>query len=162
MIILQSERQTTVEISRLGRKPDLPVHIENDLVKYCTVMDQKYFGLSRRDLKKLAFQLAVRNNISSFRFSRDKQSAGKKWLRNFLIRHPQLSFRCPQLISIARAQGFTKENVDAFFQILKPELDKVGHRSNRVFNVDETGITTVQHKSSKVLNNSFFTFVKIN
>ena len=35
--------------------------------------------------------------------------------------------------------------------VLKPELVKINFKPNQIYNVDETGITVVQHKSEKVL-----------
>lgn len=125
----------------------LPEKLEAELVKYCKKMDHNYFGLRRRDVRTLAWQLAMRNNIDH-PFSNEK--AGKKWLKLCLQRHPELRFRQPQAISVARAQAFTEENVAKFFSILKPELEKVQFRPNRVFNVDETGITVVQHRLQQV------------
>lgn len=130
----------------LGRKPILPVELEDELVEYCMNMECSYYGLTARDLKRMAFQLAIRNNIAN-PFSKDKKSAGRKWLRLFFKRHPALSLRKPQPLSLARIQGFSKDNVDKFFNVLKPELEKVKFSAARVFNVDETGVTTVQHKS---------------
>lgn len=133
----------------LGRRPVLPKFLEEELANYCVLVDQRYFGLRRRDIRSLAYQLAIRNGLKH-PFSSEKTSAGKKWLRCFLRRHPMLSFRKPQSITVARAQAFTRENVNRFFDILKPELEKIEYRPNRVFNVDETGVTVVQHTPEKV------------
>ncbi|CAH2006682.1 unnamed protein product [Acanthoscelides obtectus] len=67
-------------------------------------------------------------------------------------RHPKLSFQKPQGISAARVKGFTKENVQAFFNLLGSVLPKVGFNPAAIYNVDETGITTVQHKHVKVIS----------
>lgn len=49
----------------------------------------------------------------------------------------------PQAISAARGQGFNAESVARFFE---KERDKNNYLPHRLFNVDETGITVVQHK----------------
>jgi hypothetical protein len=54
-------------------------------------------------------------------------------------------------VSAARIHGFTQENVYQFFSILEPEMVNIKFFPNRIFNVDEMSITTVQHKSSKVV-----------
>jgi hypothetical protein len=54
-------------------------------------------------------------------------------------------------VSAARTHGFTRENVDQFFSILEPEMVDIKFSPNSIFNVDETGITIVQQKSSEVL-----------
>ena len=137
--------------SRLGRKPTFPMNIEEQLVAYCLEMDKRFYGLTALDIRKLAFQLAIRNKIPC-PFPRDKGAAGKKWLRKFLQRHPNLAFRKPQGISSARVKGFTKENVQKFFDILEPALAKIKNNPSRVYNVDETGVTQVQSKHSRVIS----------
>lgn len=114
-------------------------------------MDQQYFGLRLKDIRYLAFELALRNNLNH-PFTKSRIIAGKKWLNGFLRRHPTLSIRTPQSISAARIKGFTKENVDKFFDIYESGLAKIKYSPNRVYNVDETGITVVQHKHSKIIS----------
>ena len=41
----------------LGRTV-LPSELENKLVEYCIIMDQKCYGLRHQDIKCVAFQLA--------------------------------------------------------------------------------------------------------
>jgi hypothetical protein len=43
----------------------------------------------------LAYQLAVRNGIKN-QFCKIYEKAGKKWLKNFLRRQPQISVRTPE------------------------------------------------------------------
>lgn len=113
-------------------------------------MEEKYFGLRAADIKILAYQLAIQNNINH-PFSNNTFMAGKKWLNNFLKRHPALALRKPEATSLARIKGFTKENVESFYTILGKELEKVNFNPCKVFNVDETGITIVQHKQTKII-----------
>ncbi|CAH2092167.1 unnamed protein product [Euphydryas editha] len=136
--------------AKMGRKPILPVELEEELVGYCLQMEKNYYGVTASDLKRMAFQLAIRNNIPH-PFSLTKKKAGKKWMKLFMARHPNLSFRQPQSLSRARVQGFTAENVKSFFAILKPELQKINFNPNKIFNVDETGISIVQHKVRKII-----------
>jgi hypothetical protein len=46
-------------------------------------------------------------------------------------------------------EGYT-ENI-ATFDIIEKEMKKIHFSSNRLLNVDETGITVVQHKTSRVI-----------
>jgi len=52
--------------------------------------------------------------------------------------------------SAARAMAFNKINVDKFFEILDKVQAENHFNESRIFNVDETGITTVQGTPSKV------------
>jgi hypothetical protein len=49
-------------------------------------------------------------------------------------------------------KGFTSENVARFFDISESELRKVNHPAHRIFSFDETRITRVQHRRSKVVS----------
>ena len=65
--------------------------------------------------------------------------------------YPELSFRQLESLSRACVQGFTPEHVKTFFNLLKPEMQKINYNPNKIFNVDETGISTVQYKVRKIL-----------
>jgi len=60
--------------------------------------------------------------------------------------------RTPEGISAARMKDFTSENLARFFDIYESELRKANHPVHRIFNVDKTGLTTVQHRHSKVVS----------
>ncbi|XP_046972346.1 uncharacterized protein LOC124539067 [Vanessa cardui] len=70
--------------------------------------------------------------------------AGEVWLRSFMKRHPVLSLRLPQPTSIARATSFNRINVQLYFQNYTSVVDKYKLQAKDIWNVDETGITTVQ------------------
>ncbi|XP_023011872.2 uncharacterized protein [Leptinotarsa decemlineata] len=135
---------------KLGRKATLPPELETDLADYVLHMEESGFGLTRRDIKLLAYQLAEKNNLTH-KFSKENQLAGKTWLRLFLKRHPELSFRRPTGTSIARLKGFNKENVDEFFKLLEEAMEKHNYLANNIYNVDETGITVVPSKMPEIL-----------
>ena len=98
----------------LGRKTVLHGELENKLVEYCIIIDQSYYGLRGQDIKRMVFQLAIRNGLKHL-FNQEHSEAGKKWLRSFLQRYPVISMRTPEGISAARVKGFTSENVARFF-----------------------------------------------
>jgi hypothetical protein len=102
--------------TKLGRKQVLPCEAEIDLAEHCFLMERKFFGLTMADVMRLTYQLAVRNGIKN-QFCKENEKAGRKWLKNFLRRHPQISVRTPEGLSLSRARGFTPESVAQFFQI---------------------------------------------
>lgn len=108
--------ESLVEVN-LGRKPVLTKEIEDLLVKYSLDMDTRFYGLRRKDITRMAFELALRNGLKH-PFSAEKMCAGKKWLRDFLKRHLQLSLRKPQGTSFARVKGFSPENVKRFLSCM--------------------------------------------
>ena len=44
----------------------LPSAIENKLLEYCIIKDQRYYGVRRQDVKRMVFRLAIRNGFDSF------------------------------------------------------------------------------------------------
>ncbi|KAK9685149.1 hypothetical protein QE152_g38267 [Popillia japonica] len=68
----------------------------------------------------------------------------------FLARHPNISLRKPETRSFAKAAGFNKTAVASFFQNLALVYTKYNLKPDRIWNVDETSVTTVQ-KLSKIL-----------
>jgi len=135
----------------LGRRTVLPSEIENELLDYCIIIDQRYYGLRRQDMKCMVFQSAIRNCLKH-PINQEKSEDGNKWLRPKLKRHPVMPMRILEGISAPRVKGFTSENVPRFFDIYYSELRKVNHPVHRIFNADETRTTTVQHRHSKVFS----------
>lgn len=80
---------------RIARPSVLSEFLQDKLVNYCLPIDSMFFSLRRKYLKRMAFQLAALKNNLKHPFSVTKQSAGKKSLRNFLKRHPELGFCKP-------------------------------------------------------------------
>jgi hypothetical protein len=87
-------------------------------------MEKKFFGLTTKYIKRMAFSLAIRNNLCH-PFSKISECAGKKWLANFLKRHPDVALRKPQTTSFTRVKGFTLENVATFFGLFESEMEKI-------------------------------------
>jgi hypothetical protein len=61
-----------------GRKPNIPPALKKKLVEYFLVIERKYLGCTRVDVRRLAFQLAVQNKIPN-PFSVAKEAAGEDW-----------------------------------------------------------------------------------
>lgn len=136
---------------RIGRPAVLTPKLEELLLEYCLEMEKNFYGLTSGDLSRMAYQLAIENKLPH-PFSNQTKKAGRKWKRLFFKRHPELSMRKPENLSMARIQGFSRQNVQKFFSILKAELVKIDFDQTRIFNVDETGISVVQHKSSSIVS----------
>ena len=124
--------------------------LEAELVQHCLQLESMYFGLRVDDLRRLAFDLAEANSLHHS-FNQKNRMAGKKWYYSFMKRHPELSLREPESTSMARAQGFNKERVHAFFQLLAKVYDEEKLTPDRLFNMDETSLSTVQDGQSKII-----------
>uniref|UniRef100_UPI00358F33D8 uncharacterized protein n=1 Tax=Myxine glutinosa TaxID=7769 RepID=UPI00358F33D8 len=136
-------------VLNFGRyKNALPPEIDAQLKAHVTEMQRRLYGLRMRDMQRLAFDVAEKAQISH-PFNRESRMAGKDWVQNFLSRH-DLTLRQPQATSIARVVGFNKPRVQGFFDLFKECLTAEDYTPSRVWNMDETGLTTVQ-KPGKVM-----------
>ena len=122
---------------------------ESELESYIKKAADIYFGLSPEDVRVLAFQCAKKFNIKSSTWE-EKECAGSDWLNGFLKRHPSLSIRVPEPTSFPRATSSNRENVENFFDKLAEVMDRYKFTPNDIWNVDETGVSTVQ-KPNKVV-----------
>ena len=83
-------------------------------------------------------------------FNTKTQAASTHWYRHFMKRHPELSLRQAEATSIAKAKGFNRESVYEFYDKLKKLIETYGFHATNNFNMNESGITTVQ-KPGRVL-----------
>lgn len=133
----------------LGRKPTFTVEHEKELAQHIIIMAKLFYGVSCIQLRRLAFEYAEANKITN-NFDKSSRLAGKDWLSLFLKRNPEISLRKPEATSINRIQAFNQVEVDEYFKNLNEVFEKYKFRENRIFNVDETGINTVQ-KPERIL-----------
>lgn len=117
---------------------------ERELSKYLIRCADIYFGLSTKGVRKLAYELTVKYNLSRPPTWNKNEMAGEEWFRSFMRRNPNLSVRAAQATSLSRATSFNKTNVDAFYNNLQIVMDRDQFEPQDIYNVDETGITTVQ------------------
>lgn len=122
---------------------------EEEIVDYILEMEKRFFGITYKELRQLAFDFASANGIPN-NFNKDTKMASKKWIYGFLNRHKNVSLRKPEATSYARATGFNKNAVRSFFKNLEAIYEKHKLTADRIWNIDETGVTTVQ-KLPKIL-----------
>ncbi|KAJ0169726.1 hypothetical protein K1T71_014332 [Dendrolimus kikuchii] len=123
---------------------------EEELVQYIKTMEARFHGLTSLELRRLAYEIAERNKMAH-KFNADKCVAGVDWLKGFLKRHPDITYRKPEPTSAARAMGFNRVAVGKFYELLETVYDKHKITPQRIFNVDETGVSTVPKCYSKIL-----------
>ena len=105
--------------SNLGRKLIILPALEEELVQYILFIERKYFGWTRDDVRRLAFQLTVQNKIPNL-FSVVKKAAGKDWFKRFVKRQShKLSLHQPTGTSTARATGFSMEQMEILFWFVR-------------------------------------------
>lgn len=121
----------------------LTTELESQLHEYLVQAADLAYGLSTKECRKLAYQLAANNNCKYPPAWDQNQAAGKDWMMGFLKRHP-LSLRKPESCSYARNVGFNKPAVNVFYNNLEKVLQNNPKLTDpsRIFNLDETGTTT--------------------
>lgn len=147
-----TDKNKRVKANKLGLgrfEVTFNAELERDLVEHIKTLESMLFGLSCDDVRSLAYQLAERNGIPH-RFNRATKLAGWDWLRGFRSRNHDISLRKPEATSAARAQSFNKPQVANFFKTLQETLEKHQIDPTRIWNVDESGLSTVQ-KPGRIL-----------
>lgn len=125
---------------------------EQELVEHIKNLDAYFYGLNFKDLRRLTFEFAESNNIPHpFKRDVNMKIAEKEWGLKFLKKH-KLSLRTPANTSLARVMGFNKTQVELFFQNLEELMAKHKFSPSRVYNMDESGISTVPNRMPKVVS----------
>jgi hypothetical protein len=123
---------------------------ERLLCEYLLRASKHHHGLTSKEARELAYEYAVSNKKKIPAGWHESKCATYDWLYGFMKRNPTLSIRSPEATSLSRSTSFNKTNVSAFFGNLKEVLEQHQYQPGRIFNVDETGLTTVQ-KPPKVI-----------
>lgn len=138
-------------VIQLGRCPELGLEHERRLAKHIKALEKVGFAPDSSSVKKMAFSFAEKLGLNH-RFSRDAKSAGDEWFHGFLRRNKDLSIRKSEGLSLARAKGMNREDVNNFFTLLLEILTKneLLDKPGQIFNVDETGVQ-INNKPGKVV-----------
>lgn len=124
---------------------------EKALVGYIIKCNKFNYGLSVNQVRRLAYQFAVKQNLSYPVGWNKFEKASYDWYFSFMNRNKNLSLRKPSPTSIARAKGFCKENVDDFFQNYDEIMKGHIYDPVNIWNCDETSCPTVPPKPIKVV-----------
>lgn len=126
---------------------------EQEQVLYAHIknLDNQLMPLNKEEFLKLAYRFAEKLKIKH-RFNKEKLKAGKDFYYDFMKRHPDLRLRTAESTSLQRAVGFSKEQVDRFFDTFSQLMDKYKFSPSKIFNADETGVTSVHTNRLKVMS----------
>lgn len=128
---------------------------ENLLVQYLKKASDIYFGLTPKKVRRFAYTYAVACNRKIPPSWADREIAGVDWFSCFMKRNKSLSIRSAQSTSLARATSFNRTNVEAFFKNLTTVMKRLKIGPSDIWNIDETGVTTV-HKPNRVVGRKGF------
>lgn len=159
---LQRRKKTWNESEmKPGKKCVFTAEQEMYLFNHLVSMANTFHGLTPFQVRKLAYELAAKLKIKhppSWR----RNLAGRDWLYGFLARHPQLSTRKAEGTSINRVTSFNQEYLRRFYNNLFILLTKYKIPPERIFNMDESGFTTVQVNSFMFIRSSYcFNFFQL-
>lgn len=142
------DNRPKLEKPALGRKPLFSEEQEKEIRDHLLLLSNMFYGFSFVELRRLAFALAEANGIAH-NFNRTTKLAGPDWVYGFLNRNPEVSLRKPEATSLNRISAFNESEVQLFFTNLESVMVKFAFPASRIYNIDETGISTV-HKPGKI------------
>ena len=114
----------------------MPGDTENLIVRCIKEMDSVYYGLSISDIQRIVFQYVEKYNIVH-PFNKYDVVAGRDLVSGFLKKHPDLSIRKPQGLSVNNVYGLNCNSVTIYFNI-EIVMDKYKFKPHQIFNYDES------------------------
>lgn len=123
---------------------------ENQLADYIKNSADMYFGLFPIVIRKLAFDFSLKLNLKAPKNWIENKHARIYWFSAFLKRNPTVSIRQSEATSISRAMNFNPAYVKLFMDKYESVMLKHKFEAQHIYNLDETGITTVQNTEKVV------------
>nr|CAH7743777.1 unnamed protein product [Callosobruchus chinensis] len=137
----------------LGRSSVLSSEQENDLVTRIHRLSEVGMPITSKVLMKSVYTYVCENNIPN-PFSKQSKCAGRKWLKLFLTRHPEVARRRAQQMNPVRVQKVNKHIVEDYFRKLKEVMENMelfDKPGNILYNMDEKGCRLTIHNQQIVL-----------
>ena len=129
--------------SKYSARQVFTVSQEAELTEYVVQCSKMHYGLTLKQFQLLAYEFASKLNRKVPAAWEVDEMAGKEWVLGFRKRNSTIALRKPENTSVARSFGFNKTAVSEFFQNYESVLVRYQFTGTRIFNFDETGITTV-------------------
>lgn len=140
------------KVKKLGRNTYLNVEQEQELCQRIHRLGNVGMPITPKLLRRSVFTFCSLNKIPH-PFSLKNATAGKKWLKLFLIRHPDVARRKAQILNPARAIKLNSFIVNDYFKKLREvmiELD-IMDKPQCIYNIDEKGCRLTLHHQQTVL-----------
>ena len=140
------------QVRKLGRNPYLKKEMEDELCARIFRLSEIGMPITGKFLRVSVFNFCLLNNIPH-PFDVSKRSAGRKWLRLFLQRHPEVRARKAQHMNPGRAMKLNKFIVNDHFSKLRRVLMEKDFmtKPERIYNIDEKGCRLTVHHQQTVL-----------
>lgn len=128
----------------IGNRKIFSCDQENALCNYLITASRMCYGLGSIGLRILAYKYAKEIDVNVPVQWEEKEKASEDWLKGFKKRHKTLlSLRKPEKTSLSRATAFNPTTVNKFFKNLEKVMTEYKFSPDRIYNCDETGVTTV-------------------
>ncbi|KAB0804678.1 hypothetical protein PPYR_01648, partial [Photinus pyralis] len=127
---------------KLGRRTVFSEAEELEIAQTILELSKAFYGLTPTSIRELVYSFAEKNGVAN-RFNVETKKCGKDWLYSFMKRHPKLSLRKPEATSLNRVTAFNRQEVEIFYNNLETLYGRFHFESHHIFNVDETGVSTV-------------------
>lgn len=85
------------------------------------------------------------------------QGLGKNWVDRFLSRHPRIKMKPSRLIEAARKTLVTEEGLREYYSGLDVKIKEKLAGTDRIFNIDETGIKEGEAHGGRVAGTALAT-----
>lgn len=148
----ESEEASPKYSSKYTNRQVFSLQEESELESYIMRCSDLNYGLTYFHIQKLAYEYG--SALPNCKIPKEwhvERQAKDGWRRGFMERHPALSLRKPESTSLSRSTAFNKFKVDQFFSNLQKVFERFKFPPERIFNLDETGVTTVM-KTVKVVS----------
>lgn len=125
-------------INGLGKGPVLGFENEKKLANLVETLEKIGFPCSRKDIRRMAYQLATKLNIKH-NFDDNSKMAGKQWVQSFLERNKHLSIKKNERISLDRVLEINNPEIKEFSDLLAMifEESDLYDRRDRLFTTND-------------------------
>jgi hypothetical protein len=145
--------ETTVSASSTGlHLLMLSSDMDQKLVSYIESCKQLSHPLTPEAVRKKAKRLYFSQHNIPITAENQHDIASKHWWQRFLLRHPTLSIRAPQLLALQRARATQPDIINHFYDLYKLCIDTFDIHEHQIWAMDETGVDN-NFKVRKVVAN---------
>ncbi|KYQ59988.1 hypothetical protein ALC60_00959 [Trachymyrmex zeteki] len=142
-------KEGTVPLNLDRLKSSFSTEEEEALVKWVKIIDDTFYGVSKKQLMDIVYQYAEHNNISH-NFNHEKQMVREKWIRDLSVKY-RLTLQRPEKCS-GSVIRFSKIHFEKFHDNLKRILEENPElNASRIYNMDESNISTIFNKFPKIV-----------
>ena len=112
---------------------------EKLLASYTIKIAKMFYGLSKKEFRKLAYRYAIACHSKSIPQAwTKKEEATHDWYYIYMVCHPELTLKSPEGMTNARAIAFDRTTVNAFFDAYAKAMSKHQFTPNKIYNIDES------------------------